>query len=182
MTRSRFLSPQEKTELLRRWETTKANFARRVASGEITGETAGRGFPDPDVYGLVDALNSINGICTTQSCSGHRVYPDESPIGRVVMPDGETLGPTLWSGQVWLRTSRAIRDVFIERVEELASDSHIERVGILLGPSPNGDIIDIVFQGLNAGETVEDGRRMLAETQDILMTFFQHLARQTRRR
>ena len=60
----RFLTPDSKRDILAQWEREKQ--AWRV------GEIKGPGEPDTDIVPCCDAINALSGICTLQSCAGHR--------------------------------------------------------------------------------------------------------------
>jgi len=180
---SRFLTPEEKAIQLARWEALKAEFADALAAGELLmqhedgskinvfGEDlSGRGFPDPETYALCDELNTIEGICTIQSCSGHRVaYAEDG----TVMANGEVVGPTLWAAQLWLRLSRPMRDLVIERGDMLKALPGIERVQLMFADW--GDTLDIVFDGLNAGADYADGLRKLQASGRAIREFLKRM-------
>jgi hypothetical protein len=170
----RYLTPDEKATTLRRWEETKAAFAAGKAAGTIRGETAGYGYPDVEMYATCDALNAIEGVCTAQSCSGHRVAYDDH--GQV-MANGEHVGPTLWSGVLWIKLDEAMHARFVDQVWWLAERPGIERVSLLLGEWCDGDVAEVVFAGLNAGETRDDGLRQLEASRSAIVKFFETLRR-----
>lgn len=45
------------------------------------GDLAGRGWPDPEIIPLCDALNALPGVCTLQSCAGHAAGSRHRPNG-----------------------------------------------------------------------------------------------------
>jgi hypothetical protein len=78
---NRYLSPEAKARVLLQWEAAKA---QQSPSGDL----GGRGYPDLEIVPLCDALNTLPGICTLQSCSGH--------------PNGDQHRPAGNTGLLWL--------------------------------------------------------------------------------
>jgi len=153
---SRFLTPEEKRDHLDTWRRLRADFEhqRRDLEGEFLG---GRGYPDLAVYELTDRLNAIDGVCTVQSCAGHRqLAPSDDAEERV------------WNGQVWLRLSEVMMEWFLRSVYTLSSTSEIERVQLIFDRW-GGDVVDIVFQGMNKGPV------QLARSSDLVVWFFEGL-------
>lgn len=60
----RFLTADGKRDILAAWMRTKQAWH----SGEINGP----GKPDADIVPWCDRINELPGICTVQSCAGHR--------------------------------------------------------------------------------------------------------------
>jgi hypothetical protein len=147
--------------------------ARGRADGTIVGETAGLGYPDPEMYAFCDALNAIPGVCTMQSCSGHRVEYEQGEPGRPI----EQVGPTLWSGVLWIKLDRTLHARFVDQAWWLADLSSVERVGLLLGEWCDGDVAEVVFIGLNGGATRADGLERLQVAQRAIVRFFADLRR-----
>jgi len=154
---SRFLTPEEKRDHLDTWRRLRADFEhqRRDLEGEFLG---GRGYPDLAVYELTDRLNAIDGVCTVQSCAGHRqLAPSDDAEERV------------WNGQVWLRLSEVMMEWFLRSVYTLTTSTpEIERVQLIFDRW-GGDVVDIVFQGMNKGPV------QLARSSDLVVWFFESL-------
>lgn len=60
----RYLGPDDKDAIHAEW-------AARRAEAPPSGDLAGKGWPDPEIFPLCDELNRLPGVCTLQSCSGH---------------------------------------------------------------------------------------------------------------
>lgn len=111
---------------------------------------------------LVDGLNELEGVCTVQSCCGHR-YPS---------PDGDA--ETVHSGQVWLRLSEEVSVLLDQHVGRLLASPAIRHVQKLYSypagwdersdPRQPHEVIDVQFHG------EEDGG--LAEAQRVILNFF----------
>ncbi len=61
---TRYLTPDAKCLVLAEWETKKTTPRPLL-------ELGGRGWPDPEIIPLCNALNKLPGVCTLQSCIGH---------------------------------------------------------------------------------------------------------------
>lgn len=61
----RYLTVDEKANILEEWEAAKASRLRPA------GDSGGHGWVDPEIVPTCDALNELPGVCTLQSCSGH---------------------------------------------------------------------------------------------------------------
>ncbi len=107
------------------------------------------GTPDPDIFDLVDNLNKRRGLCTVQSCAGHRDH-----VG-VVRP-----------GHLWLRLSPRLMVRFQRHVDSLILADEIEEVSILYGREV-GPVVQIVFEGNERGK--------LAESKRVMADFFAKL-------
>jgi hypothetical protein len=77
---TRWLTPASKESVLSDWERTKSEWR--------SGALSGVGAPDGDIVPWCDLINALPGICTLQSCAGHR------------------RGKMLSSAHVWLWLSR----------------------------------------------------------------------------
>lgn len=118
----------------------------------------GEGWIDPEVLALVDALNALEGVCTVQSCCGHR-WPIPGD------PDG---AERVHRGQLWLRLSEGVSRRFEERVGELLAHDVILRVSKLYayeGMTEPHEVHDLLFK---------DGA--VDEACRVIVTFFQGLA------
>ena len=143
---AQYLTDEEKEQRVAYWQ-------ERQNDPRPEGDLAGRGFPDPPIYDLVDRLNAMPGICTTQSCSGHPEQTDGSLYLGV-------------QGCLWLRLTEPRFMAFIREAENLIAHSCIETVSILWGREREGHAVEIVFYGLNCGK-VE-----LAEASQVIEGFF----------
>jgi hypothetical protein len=122
----RYLTPKAKVRVLREFDTHKMQ-------SKPKGELAGKGYPDPEIIPLCDWLNSFDGVCTLQSCAGHR-------IGSLIHSKG-----VLW---IWLDEKLAAQ--FRERAFELAMNPQIESVSQVY--SIWGEYVAIIFRGNECGE------------------------------
>jgi len=145
----RYLSPALKADNLKYWEQVKRD---RPADAKD-----GYGFPDPPIYDLCDRLNAIEGVCTVQSCAGHRM----------AAADGS--GEYQHVGKLWLRLSEPLALRFYERAPELASVyPTIQRVFVFWHESGE-EVVDVLFQGLNVSEEAFD------ESSKLIADFFSSL-------
>ena len=55
-------------------ESTLAYWSQQKLKLRPDGDPGGNGWTDPEIVPLVDALNSLPGIVTLQSCAGHAGY------------------------------------------------------------------------------------------------------------
>lgn len=142
----RFLTLEEKQQRLEQWHRE-----RRLP--RPAGPLGGRGFPDPDIFPLCDALNALPGICTIQSCAGHP---------RLRYADGAT-----HCAHLWVRLDEQTAKAFDARVFELADDrDHFEEV-VRLYSRGEGEVFSIEFRGNESG--------LLEESSTIILHFFQSL-------
>lgn len=147
------LTPEEKARHLAYWDETRADLS------DITSP----GTPDPDVFPLVDALNAMPGVCTVQSCAGHR-SPEPKSFDTRDRGDGFT------SGQLWLRVSDAVLVLLQARLAELLAEPSIEQVSLLYGRTERSPVVDIVFHGNERGMLPEASRAILSYFQSLLPT------------
>ena len=139
----RYLTSAEKRAVLKNWRRTLGQPAPE-------GDQPGRGFPDADVIPWCGRLNAIPGVCTIQSCAGHR------------NDDG-----TLTTAGVWIRLDEKRAKAFHARAFELAAQApHIERVAVVY-TSWGQEIATIDFAGNERG--------LLADSLEILVTFARSL-------
>jgi len=120
----RFLTVGEKSEILNAW-------GERISAlpTDVPGEGDPRGFPDPLMIEWCRRINALKGVCTVQSCSGHRAS------------DG-----AFYSGHLWLRMSRGVSDRFERQAFNLAGQRGIERVSKLYMHGGE-EVIVLEFQG-----------------------------------
>ena len=147
----RYLSPEAKERLLADWAKTKAT---PLPEGEL----GGRGWPDPNIFPLCDALNALPGVCTLQSCAGHLI----------VLADGsENRQP----GHLWLWLSAAVSAEFDRCAFDLATSPTIDWIRRCYG-GWGQEITEIIFAG--------DDRGQLAESSAVILAFFRETLESTR--
>ena len=61
---TRFLTVDGRRDILAEWERTKEQWRKGVVRGA--------GEPDADIIPWCDLINSLPGVCTLQSCAGHK--------------------------------------------------------------------------------------------------------------
>ena len=123
---TRYLSPAEKVHVLAGWDARKRE-------PRPDGDLGGRGYPDPEIFGLCNALNAIPGVCTLQSCAGHR------------------LGPmNLQPGHLWLRLDETLSGRFRQTVFDLLRQPTIQGIATLYHFGDR-EIVEIVFDGTERG-------------------------------
>lgn len=118
-------------------------------------DTLSPGSPDPEVFGLVDALNEIQGVCVVQSCSGHR------------QPERKAEGQAVRKGHLWLRLSGAMYRRFQQQAANLARVPVVDDVSVRFGRG-EGPVIEVVFDGKECGRLSRSGA--------YLVSFFSGLA------
>ncbi len=110
------------------------------------------GLPDPDVFELCNQLNAFQGVCTLQSCAGHkRMYREEEIIS---------------SGHLWIWHRELAAALFQQHAFELAQAGAIERVCTIYHESGQ-EISEITFQG--------NGHGRLQESMDAIFGFYSQL-------
>lgn len=134
----RYLTQDIKARSLNHWLMAKDDYRQQKEDGTLPSRPGGMGYPDPEIYQLCDRLNAFDGICTMQSCAGH-LHPEEEP--------GED---AMWSGELWIATTKPIQERFVYSVRELLQHDDIERARLIFLPD-SPDVIDIIFQGMNKG-------------------------------
>ena len=95
----RYLTEDAKQTILREWQETRATIK------------AGPGCPDPGIVPWCDKINSLPGICTLQSCQGHR-HDDAIEPGHLWLWLSEAAADRFDRAATYLATERAV----IERV------------------------------------------------------------------
>jgi len=141
----RYLTAAEKRAILDEWLEYKQTFMRRC------GHKGGRGFVDPEIVPLCDALNQLDGVCTLQSCAGHAF--DER--GGLINP-----------GRLWLWLDRDMARSFERRAHQLAAVPEVDRVGKIYWKDGK-ETVTIDFKGDEAG--------LLAESSSAILDFFRNL-------
>lgn len=136
----RYLSEENKANILKRFHDSLADLP-------LHDERGGYGFPDPDMIPWCEKINSIHGVCTLQSCAGHK-------------GDYEIPGH-LW---IWLREDLA--ELFHRRAPVLAQYQLIERLSTVY-TSGGREVAVITFAGNN--------RDLLSESMRVILSFFENL-------
>lgn len=137
----RFLSGTEKLATLESWfqRLTEMAWCPRDSVG-------GHGEPDADIVSWCLRLNRLSGVCTVQSCAGHR--KDRFLSG----------------GHLWLRLDERMSAAFDTRAHELAE--HVESVARRY--MPDGQlVVEVTFQGNERGR--------LSASMDRICSFFERL-------
>lgn len=111
------------------------------------------GDPDPDIVPWCNRINALQGICTLQSCAGHR---DNGNI--VTRP-----------GHLWLWMDRLTSKIFDASAFELARHRNVERVERLY-TAWGQEIASITFAG--------NERDRLAESMQAILVFLHELEHQ----
>lgn len=124
----RYLTESEKAAVIASWETQCSNLPDDMPS---CGDE--RGYPDPPMIQWCRIINQLPGICTIQSCAGHR------------RADG-----TLNSGHLWVRLSRDMSARFDEIAMSLAAQPGIEQVSRLY-TRWGAEVVSLVFLGNERG-------------------------------
>ena len=139
---ARYLTAGEKTRRLAEWESLRSQPLP-------DGDCGGRGYPDPDIFPLCDYLNALPGVCTLQSCAGHR-----SREGLIS------------SAHLWLKLDRTSARRFKKNAFVLAGDDHIERLGLSYMPD-EGEVVEIIFKGNERGMLVDSALPIASFFEDI---------------
>lgn len=145
---SRYLTPDEKERIVAGW----------LAYRDTCRGPGGYGYPDPDIFPLTDVLNSFDGLCTLQSCSGH--------IMRNPVDDAEYIQPA----HLWLVPAEYVFHRFGQLADELAASPLIDAVRVLYGVHP-WPVIDVEFHGNERGR--------LAESSELVAAFFTRIITQS---
>lgn len=141
---ARYLSAVEKERIVAQWWTDQKVTPPPGVDG------ADRGYPDPEVILWCEKLNGLPGICTVQSCSGHKLGDSH-----------------LQSGHFWIRLDEKMSAAFDEAAFELAAQEGIERVGKFYSEWGE-EITDLTFAGLE--------RDSLPQSMQTIFEFFSKLA------
>jgi hypothetical protein len=134
----RFLSEDEKKDEVATWNSL-------CQKGRPEGEIGGRGYPDPEMIPWCAKLNAIRGVCTLQSCAGHRSVHDNS----IASP-----------GKLWIRLDPVVSALFDTQAFRLSAKvGHIEEVARLYA-SWGKEIASITFAG-NERDSLNDSMRLI---------------------
>ena len=123
-------------------------FGESVATLPLDNGAGGIGLPDPDILPWCAKLNSIDGVCTLQSCAGHS--------GRYVQP-----------GHLWLWLSEDLALAFHKSAPQLAESNLMEAVSTTF-TNDGKEIAVITFAG--------NDRDRLTESMNVILSFFQSLS------
>ena len=123
---TRYLSPAAKARLMNEFGQVRRH---PLPAGDL----AGRGYPDLGILPFCDWLNSIDGVCTLQSCEGHTARK----------------GHIASSGVLWIWLDKELSDLFRERASQLAVPP-IERVAQV--HSNTREFVEIIFGGNENGQ------------------------------
>lgn len=133
-TATRFLTVDEKArELAGFAEYRRDQSHYRTAHPDAHG---GEGWLDPEVLPLVDALNALDGVCTVQSCCGHR-WP---------VPGDQDGAEYVHTGQLWLRLSGPVMAAATERVGQLLEHdaiTYVQRIFAYQDMSEPHEVFDV---------------------------------------
>lgn len=142
----RYLADEVKAEYLADWQASLSR-GRFTEPGE-----GGHGYPDREMVTWCARLNAINGVCTTQSCAGHRMAADH-----------------VYCGEVWLHLSASMTVAFRRRAFELwKRPDLIERVFTIYGDW-GAEITSIQFKGAG-DELLDESMAFICEFLESLMT------------
>lgn len=123
---TRYLTSEAKQHQLVEWRRTLTDWRH---AGRPEHET---GWPDPSIIDWVERINAVPGVCTLQSCAGHR------------------RGEYQEAGHLWLAFNSTTADAFHRRAFELATNPAIERVATCYHVDGR-EIVIIEFQGEERG-------------------------------
>ncbi len=137
----RYLTPELKRSILPVWNRAKAEPLP-------LGDLAGCGWPDPEIIPLCNALNVLPGVCTLQSCAGHK---KES---RFIC------------GHLWIVLDESMSYKFEQRAFELAHHKNIEWLSKVYS-SWGQEVICIEFLGNERG--------LLQASMEVVLGFFKSL-------
>lgn len=139
----RYLSPTAKRRVLGEW-------ARILATSPPKQNGGSRGHSDPDIIPWCERLNALPGVCTLQSCAGHRRGRWRDPA------------------HLWIWLDRPMSELFDRQALGLARNPLIERVERLY-TSWGSEVAAITFAG--------NDRDLLGESMNVVLAFFESLAR-----
>lgn len=147
-------SAAKKIAELESWEKAKADYLANPPSGFV----GGHGYPDPEIFEWCDKINTIEGVCTLQSCAGHRCSQALhcAHCGAYTAGGVGAWPEHAWSGQLWLWLDEVQSRMFHEHALELAAHPLIEKVSVFYHVEGK-EIVDIVFKGtdqLDASMTI----------------------------
>lgn len=151
----RWLTPDEKEREVSYWLSYRENGPFSIPPPE--GELGGLGYPDPEIFALTDRLNAIDGVCTVQSCAGHRIKHET--------------GDYVHFGQLWLRLSEDMSLAFYRHGFEWrrANQGLITQCAIWF-QSYDNEVVDIRFNGLEVSpDAFAQSARLIGEFFEALL-------------
>lgn len=131
MTGQRFLTQYEKDNYIKEWEDGLTKYEWQRYNSKL----GGRGYPDADIVPWCQKINLLNGVCTLQSCAGHKYDENEY----------------YYPGELWLRFDQHMNIAFENKVLKFVKNSLIEKVSKLYRQDGT-EIIEIIFQGNERGK------------------------------
>jgi len=111
-------------------------------------------FVEPDLRPWLNRLNKLDGVCTLQSCGGHRFLDRENK-------SDET---HIMNGHLWIWLSESVSRVFYTRAFELVQSDPMECVSIMF-QGYGREIVSISFKGR--------AHNRMAESLDGIVEFFE---------
>ena len=111
-------------------------------------------FVEPDLRPWLNRLNKLDGVCTLQSCGGHRFLDRENK-------SDET---HIMNGHLWIWLSESVSKIFYTKAFELVQSDSMECVSIMF-QSYGREIVSISFKGR--------ARNRMAESLDRIVEFFE---------
>lgn len=145
----RYLDHSEKKQHLEFWSSQREKHP--------CGGIGGHGFPDPEMFDVCDRLNGMDGVCTTQSCQGHREGQYES------------------DGVLWLRLVEPLARRFYAAAPLLARHKRIISVAAIWGrEADDAEVWEIIFFGYYRGA------KPFVATMDSIVRFVADLAAPSR--
>lgn len=125
---TRYLTPEGKVAELEYWRSAQRTSVRPP------GDAGGHGFVDPEIVPWCDVLNAIDGVCTLQSCCGHRT------------PSADGEGDHVWNGQVWLWLSEPLAMAVYKHIGSLGRSALFDSVALLFGKGQGErEVLDVTF-------------------------------------
>lgn len=130
----RYLTPAEKAAHLAEFERYKT--IPGIWRCDHEDDHGGRGSVDHEVLPLVDDLNALDGVCTIQSCCGHRWQVPGEPEGV----------ECVYHGQLWIRLDERMARNFDFHVGILLAHSviwHAQKLYSFQGESAPHEVFDV---------------------------------------
>lgn len=153
-TTTRFLTEAEKDGEIASFEAYK--LLPGIWRRDHPDDHGGSGRVDHEVLPLVDALNALEGVCTVQSCCGHRW-----PVG------DEHNSEYVHNGQLWLRLGEDVACAFDTNVGDLLKHEvivHVQKLYAYQTMTEPHEVFDVQWK---------DG--CMDEAQGVIVEFFEGL-------
>ena len=132
----RFLTQHHKRVILDGWLKAVEDFKQNRPEGEL-GRT---GYPDLEMFDWCKKINAFEGMCTLQSCAGHRRYDDD---------ETSRLYDT---GCLWIWLSSGLSSRFHESAHLLALRPEMESVATRYA-GWGQEFAEMRFDGMNLGQS-----------------------------